>query len=120
MFLVTLCGSMDDLPVFAGTQRQVEQFLRTHRPFPVDGQGCEQEGPLAQACKAFGRGPSFVFGFQITQFDSFGVPAKVFKNQWFQGDWPTRDELESLGRRERTRFESELEYDSPFTQSPPV
>lgn len=109
-FLITLAGSMDDMPVaFFATAKECDQFMEANPPHPVDGKGCETTGPLADACNVFGRGPSLVFGYNVTKFVG-GKPVKVYMDYWLDGDWPTRAELAAMPDAERAEFWHDLRY----------
>lgn len=112
-YLVTLCGTMDDLPVALFSSKHArelaQQFTDNHHPFPVDGAGCETEGPLSEAAKVNGCGPSCVFGWKVFKFVD-GRPVATYRVKWFDGEWPTREELENW-EGGKTTFFAELKSD---------
>lgn len=114
IYLITLAGAIDDLPVAVfDTRAGVDAFILSNRPCPVDGRDAIREGPLADAYKAAGgRGPSIVLGYQVWEIKD-GVPVRNFLRRWTDGQWPGVREWKRMTTRDRENFEKYLE-DGPW------
>jgi hypothetical protein len=105
-FLVTLTGSMDDLPVaLFDTRAGVEAFLTENQPAPVDGRDAIRVGPLAEAMNVAGVGPSQVLGYKVWTFTD-GRPVAVENRRWLD-EWPGPAEYGRLTLAERNALHAE-------------
>ena len=108
LFLITLAGTLDDMPVAIFTDREkVLTFIAENPPRPVDGAGCKTAGPLANASKVAGRGPSYVFGYEVTVFYGDGTrfaPQESHQLQWSEEQWPTDGRWQAMTNQERLTF----------------
>lgn len=110
-YLITLSGSMDDLPVAICKSRvSVTNFIAENRPCPVDGRDAIREGPLAAACDAAGYGPSMVYGYTVWKFVD-GRPIESTKHRWVDGEWPGVHEWKRMTNEERAEFEAATRND---------
>ena len=83
-YLLTLTGSMDDMPVgLFKTRKEAVEFAKKFPAGPVDEvPDRDTPAPLLQARRVFGRGPSRSekYGYQLTGF-MYGRP--VDNEVWF-------------------------------------
>lgn len=107
-FLVTLVGTMDDLPVRLFERLDdAERFIETYRPIPVEGVDAATAGPLRAAADVAGYGPKYVLGYAITQFRN-GRPVSRVTRRWaFEGensDWPGPGKFSGLSAGDRQEW----------------
>lgn len=113
VFLITLAGTIDDLPVAVfDTRAGVDAFLTTNQPAPVDGPDPVREGPLANALKIAGRGPSIVIGYQVWEIKD-GLPVRSYIRRWVDGQWPGPDEYAAMSDEERADWHA-AEQNNPW------
>lgn len=86
-FALQLCGCSDDLLVLVtDNAADIILFLDHNPPVAVDGDGCITTGPLADARRAIGCGPSVVLGYRVVKLIN-GKPVGGKTTYWTYGEW---------------------------------
>ncbi len=108
MYLITLDGPLDDLPVaLFATQAEVDAFIESNPPAPVDGRDVVDRGPLRNAARVAGYGPNKVFGYSVWKIVD-GVPVKRYMRQWTEDQWPGPAEWEDWDGPHQDAFTADL------------